>query len=345
MTKGYVARRIAIFFLIVWLAASLNFLLPHLAEVNPIRQRLARLQAFGVASGVTASRATGEEKSLFEETVKTWERKFGLDQPLWKQYIRYIGDIARFDLGFSIVNFPASVLKMILQALPWTVLVIGIATIMSFTLGSILGALMVWRKNSPLLNILGPPVLALSAIPYYLLGVGLVFLLAFTWAFFPISGGYDYGRVPDVSWGFILSASHHAILPALSIVLAQIGFWGLHMRGMMVTVQEEDYMQFAEARGLTDRRLFLRYAMRNAILPQATNLALTLGLIITQGVLVEVVFSYPGIGTLLFNAIRNLDFFVINGIVFIIVLSVALSTLIIDLVNPILDPRIRYQQA
>ncbi len=345
MSSGYVARRIAVFFLIVWLAASLNFLLPHTANVNPVRQRLARLQAFGVASGVTATRASGEEKSLFEETVKTWERKFGLDQPLWKQYVRYMGDIARFDLGFSIVNFPASVLRMILQALPWTVMVIGLATIFSFILGSMLGALMVWRRDSTMLKVIGPPILALSAIPYYLLGIGLIFILAFTWQFFPLSGGYDYGTIPDVSWNFIRQAGHHAILPALSIVLAQIGFWGLHMRGMMVTVQEEDYMQLAEAKGLKGTRLFLRYAVRNAILPQATNLALTLGLIITQGVLVEVVFSYPGIGTLLFSAIRNLDFFVINGIVFIIVLSVGLATLIIDLLNPILDPRIRYQQA
>ena len=344
MSLNFVVRRIAIFFLIVWLAASLNFLLPHMAEVNPVRQRLARLQAFGVATGVTASRATGEERSIFEETVQSWERKFGLDQPLWKQYLRYMGDIARFDLGFSIVNFPASVLQMTLQALPWTIMVIGIATLMSFALGSVIGALMVWRSDSALLSILGPPVLALSAIPYYLLGIGLIFILAFTWQVFPISGGYDYGTIPDVSWKFLGQASRHAILPALSIVLAQIGFWGLHMRGMMVTVQEEDYMQLAEAKGLKGRRLFLKYSVRNAILPQATNLALTLGLIITQGVLVEVVFSYPGIGTLLFSAIRNVDFFVINGIVFIMVLSVALATLIIDLVNPILDPRIRYQQ-
>ena len=110
MSSGYVLRRIGIFFVVVWLAASLNFFLPHLAEVNPIRQRLTRIQAFGVASGVTATRSTGEEKSIFEQTVATWEKKFGLDQPLWKQYVRYLGDVSRFDLGFSIVNFPASVL-------------------------------------------------------------------------------------------------------------------------------------------------------------------------------------------------------------------------------------------
>ena len=263
--------------MVVWLAASLNFFLPHLAEVNPIRQRLTRIQAFGVAGGVTATRASGEEQSIFEQTVKTWERKFGLDQPLWKQYVRYLGDVSRFDLGFSIVNFPASVLQIVLQALPWTILVIGLATIMSFTLGTALGALMVWRSDSIFLNVLGPPILALSAIPYYLLGIGLVYVLAFTWAFFPISGGYAPGTIPDVSWGFIREAAHHAILPALSIVIAQIGLWGLYMRGMMVTGQEEDFMHLAEAKGLKGRRLFLKYAVRNAILPQATNLALTLG--------------------------------------------------------------------
>ena len=342
MTRSYLAKRFGVFLLVVWLAASFNFVLPHVGTVNPIRQKMTRVEAFG-NTNMTA-KGSGTDRSLFEQTVATWENKFGLDQPLWKQYIRYIGDTARFDLGFSIVNFPAKVMTMTMQAMPWTIVVVGIATIFAFTLGTMLGALMVWRSDSVLIRLIGPPILALSAIPYYLLGLGLVFFLAFTLRWFPISGGYDYGTIPDVSLGFFAQAARHAVLPALSIVLAQIGFWGLHMRGMMVTVQGEDYMYLAEAKGLKPARLFLKYAVRNSILPQATNLALTLGLIITQGVLVEVVFSYPGVGTLLFSAIRNLDYFVIYGIVFFIILSVAFATLIIDILNPILDPRIRYQQ-
>jgi peptide/nickel transport system permease protein len=187
--------------------------------------------------------------------------------------------------------------------------------------------------------------MALAAIPYYLLALGLIFMVAFTWGLLPISGGYDIGTIPDVSVGFYAEAARHAVLPALSIILAQMGFWAIHMRGMMVTVLEEDYMILGEAKGLKGHRLFLRYAMRSAILPQATNLALTLGLILTQSVLVEVVFSYPGIGNVLFTAIRNLDYFLIYGIVFMMIVSVSLATLVIDLVYPLLDPRIRYAPA
>ena len=343
MTLSYLTKRIGVFLLVVWLAASFNFVLPHLGTVNPIRQKMTRTAAFG-NTNMTA-KGSGTDRSYFEQSVASWEKKFGLDQPLWKQYIRYLGDTARFDLGFSIVNFPAKVMTMTMQAMPWTLVVVGIATIFAFALGTMLGALMVWRSDSALLRFIAPPILALSAIPYYLLGLGLIFLLAFTLGWFPISGGYDYGTIPDVSLKFFAQAARHAVLPALSIVLAQIGFWGLHMRGMMVTVQGEDYMYLAEAKGLKPARLFLKYAVRNSILPQATNLALTMGLIITQGVLVEVVFSYPGVGTLLFSAIRNLDYFVIYGIVFFIILSVAFATLIIDILYPILDPRITYRQA
>ena len=344
MTKDYVARRVGVFFIVIWLAASLNFLLPHVAETNPIRHRLVRQAAFGVA-GSAISTQRGETRKSFEQVVETWERKFGLDQPLWKQYLRYMGDTARLDFGFSVHNFPAKVSSIILSAMPWTLAVVGLATIIAFILGTLLGALMVWNSSSLILRILGPPILALSAIPYYLLGLGLIFMLAFTWHIFPISGGYDFGKVPELNVAFIGQILHHAFLPALSIVLAQIGFWGLFMRGMMVTVQGEDYISFAEAKGLLPRRVFVKYAIRNAILPQVTNLALTLGLIITQAIIVEVVFSYPGLGSVLYDSIRSLDYFVIYGVVFVIILSVALATLLIDLLYPLVDPRIKYGAA
>jgi peptide/nickel transport system permease protein len=180
-------------------------------------------------------------------------------------------------------------------------------------------------------------------VPYYLLGLILVYLFSIEQRIFPLSGGYTTGTAPNLSLGFVLDVAHHALLPALSIVLAAVGFWALGMRGMMVNTEGEDYMIMAEAKGLPDRLIFFRYALRNAILPQFTSLAIALGAVVSGSVLVEVVFGLPGIGTLLYKSITGSDFFVIYGIVFVIIFAIALATLIIDLVYPLLDPRISYR--
>ncbi len=172
----------------------------------------------------------------------------------------------------------------------------------------------------------------------------LIFVLAFTFRVFPLGGGYDIGAVPSLSISFLWDAVHHSVLPALSIVVSAVGFWALAMRGMMVTVQGEDYMLLGEVKGLKSSRLFLRYALRNAMLPQTTALALSLGHVVSGAVLVEVVFSYPGVGTLLYQGIRGFDYFVIYGIVFLVIISIGLTTLVLDLVYPLLDPRISYRR-
>jgi peptide/nickel transport system permease protein len=192
---------------------------------------------------------------------------------------------------------------------------------------------------------LAPPLLTLSAIPYYLLGLTLIYLFAFTWQVFPLGGGYEIGTTPGWNLDFIRDAVRHSILPALSIVLASMGFWALAMRAMMVTVQGEDFMTLAEAKGLTSRRIFLRYAVRNAILPQTTALALALGHVASGVVLVEVVFGYPGVGSLLYQSIRTFDYTVIYGLTFLVIVSIGVATLILDLLLPALDPRITYRRS
>jgi peptide/nickel transport system permease protein len=186
------------------------------------------------------------------------------------------------------------------------------------------------------------PLLTLSAIPYYILGLILVYFFAFRNPWFPLTGGYDVGKQPEWTFSFALDAIHHSILPALSIILVQLGSWALGMRGMMVMTEGEDYMTYAEARGIAPRTIFLRYGLRNAMLPQVTSLALSLGTIASQAVLVEVVFGYPGIGTLLYRSITGVDYFLIYGIVLLVVFSIALVTLLLDLIYPLLDPRIMY---
>jgi peptide/nickel transport system permease protein len=330
---GYAIRRIGVFFLIVWAAASLNFFLPRLAPgQDPIQTRMGQLAATGAAT------------SGIQEMVESYQKKFGLDQPLLVQYVRYLGDYARMDFGYSIAQYPARVIDLIGRALPWTITLLLVSTIIAFVLGTLAGALLGWQRSPKWLGHLFMPFLTFSAIPYYLLGLVLIYFLAFQVSAFPLSGGYSVGGDPTLSIAFIRDAARHAFLPALSIVLAQVGFWALGMRGMMVMTEGEDFMTYAEAKGLSPRTVFFRYGVRNALLPQTTALALALGGIVSQSVLVEVVFGYPGIGTLLYRAISGFDYFLIYGIVFLVIVSIGLTTLILDLAYPLLDPRITYHR-
>ena len=333
MTLGYIARRLGVFVVIVWLAATVNFILPRIAPVNPIREMLLKAARFG-ASG----------KNEMEQVVKTYEAKFGLDQPIWKQYFNYLWDVARLDLGVSITNFPSNVLDIILRALPWTIGLLLFSTLIAFVLGTLLGAVIAWPSSPRALSLLLAPLITLSAIPFYLLGLILVYFLAFSTKIFPISGGYTLGSIPKMNWDFVVDVMWHSVLPALSIVLASLGGWALGMRGMMISGLEEDYITFAEAKGLRNRDIFSKYAVRNALLPQTTSLALSLGFIVSGAVLVEIIFGYPGVGSLLYRSIQSFDYFLIYGIVIILILAIGLATLILDLIYPLLDPRISYQQ-
>lgn len=330
----YVIRRIGVFLIIVWVAATINFIGPRLTGQDPVKDRIMEQALQG-----------GYIQQGMNEMAKVYSAKFGLDKPLWEQYLTYLSDIARLNFGYSITNYPKTVNETIGEALPWTIGLLGVSTVIAFLLGTFLGAIMAWPRSPRFVQYLLPPLLTFSAVPYYLLGLILLYFLAFQTKLLPIFGGYTAGTTPALSLPFILDVLQHALLPALSIVLAGIGFWGLGMRAMMVTVQGEDSMLFAEAKGLRGKTLFLRYAVRNALLPQVTAAVLALGQILSGAVLVEVVFAYPGIGTVLYYAIRNFDYFVIQGIVFTVILSIGIATLVLDLIYPLLDPRITYRRA
>jgi peptide/nickel transport system permease protein len=318
-------------FVLIWVAATLNFVGPRLTGKDPVKTRLLKQAMVG-----------GYVQQGMDEMAKEYERKFGLDRPLWEQYLTYLSDMSTFNFGPSISNYPRSVNEIMADALPWTIILLGLTTMIAFVVGTFLGAVLAWPKAPRALQFLLPPLLTLSAVPYYLLGLVLLYVLAFRVPVFPSFGGYTPGTLPGLNVGFFADAASHAALPALSIILAALGFWALGMRAMMVTMQGEDSMVFAEAKGLKNRTLFFHYGMRNAMLPQATALALALGEILSGAVLVEVVFGYPGIGSVLYNAIKDFDYYLIQGIVFTIVVSIAIATLLIDLAYPLLDPRIRY---
>lgn len=334
MSLNYIIKRVLLFFLIVWVGITITFFLPRLAPGrDPIAERMGMLAASG-----------GVNLEAIEEMIEAYRAKFGLDLPLWKQYLNYLADIARLDFGYSLAMYPARVLDLIALALPWTVGLLIVSVLMAFALGTLFGGLMAWPKTSRYFQYLVSPFLVLSAIPYYLLGLILVYLLAFQFKIFPLGGGSQYGTMPSLTWNYITDVLYHSILPAFSIVLASMGFWALGMRGMMVTVLGEDYVTLAQARGLRGGRIFFWYGLRNALLPQTTALALSLGTILSGALLVEVIFRYPGMGSLLFRAISGFDYFTIYGIVFFIIVTIGLTTLVLDLIYPLLDPRISYQK-
>lgn len=333
MTLNYFLKRLLQFVVVAFVAATVNFFFPRMSGQDPVRQKLIQLATENVSVSAEDSKAL----------IETYNSKFGLDKPLWRQYLTYLGDMARLDFGVSISEYPSSVLSILRRAIPWTVGLLLTATLISFAIGTFVGALLAWDKAPLFLRTIFPAFFTFSAVPFYLMGIVLLYVFAFKIPIFPLFGGFSSVRVPRLSLDFALDILYHSILPALSIVLAQVGFWAMGMRSMMVTIQGEDYMLQAEAKGLKDKRIFYRYAMRNAILPQLTGLALSLGTIISGAILVEVVFSYPGVGSLLLKAVRGFDWFVIQGIVFLIILSVALTMLIIDLAYPLLDPRISYR--
>jgi peptide/nickel transport system permease protein len=334
VSASYLLRRFGVFLLIAWLAATLNFFLPRLTGQDPVRVKLLQQAQLG-----------GHVQAGIDEMVKEYDRRFGLDRPLWRQYLTFLGNAARLDFNYSIANYPRTVNAMIAEALPWTVALLGTTTLLSFALGTFLGALLGWPRAPRWMRWLMPPLWALHAIPFFLLGLILIYVFAFRFPVLPMFGGYSAGAFPGFTVAFIVDLIRHAILPALSIVLVATGGWALSMRGMMVTTQGEDYVTFAEAKGLRSATIFFRYCVRNALLPQATGLALALGQIVSGAVLVEVIFGYPGIGTVLFQAIRENDHFLIQGIVFVVILALGFATLLLDALYPLLDPRISYRKA
>jgi peptide/nickel transport system permease protein len=334
MTAMYVLRRIGLFLVIVWTAATLNFLAPRLTGKDPIEQQLLRQTAQG-----------GSVEAGIADISRVYRQKFGLDQPIWVQYRDYVANVGTLDFGYSISNYPETVDAILLEALPWTIGLLLTSTLIAFVIGTLLGAIGGWPKAHAAVQWLMPPLLTFSAVPYYLLALVLLEIFAFQLRLLPIYGGYSAGTIPAMTPQFALNVLGHSFLPALSIVLAGIGSWAVGMRAMMVGVQGEDFMLMAEAKGLKGSTIFFRYAIRNALLPQATSLGLALGQILSGAVLVEVVFGYPGIGTVLYHAIQDFDYTVIQGVVLTVILAISGVTLVLDLVYPLLDPRIVYRRA
>lgn len=326
---NYLAERMVIFVATVVISVTAVFFVPRLVPGDAMGAINIKLAEMGGSRGN-------------EELVEAYRRRFGLDKPLWEQYTSYLSELARGNLGLSIAIFPTRVSTLLGNAIPWTVGLLSVTTLISWLLGSLLGAIVGWTGGrSRILQGLVPVALLLYTTPYYILAILLVFLLAFYWPIFPLSGAYPPGTDPEFSLAFAGDVIQHGALPALSIILVSLGWWFLSMRSLIISEQGQDYILWAEAKGLSRRRIFWAYAFRNALLPQTTGLALSLGHIVGGALITEVIFAYPGLGYLIYNAIKGSDYPVIQGSILLIIVSVAAVNFILDLTYPLIDPRIR----
>lgn len=334
MTWSYFIRRVIFLFMVIWTAASINFILPHLTGRDPIKEMIMQQLA-------TQGRNAADAQIIIDKYTEL----FGLDKPLWQQYLTYIGNVFRLDFGYSIIEYPRTVMEIIITRSRVSLPVIVIAIVVSFVGGILLGALLGWNKCPRWLNqLLVPPLLVAGSVPSFLVALILLYYLAFRADLFPLGNAWPVTMQED--WGnpqFLLMYAYHAVLPIMATVIVELSGWALGMRAMMVTVEGEDYVTFAEAKGLTEKRIFFRYLVRNALLPSLTGLALRLGFIITGAAVAENFFNYAGIGARLGKAIGEFDYFLIYGICLIMVISIAMATFVMDMIYPLLDPRITYK--
>lgn len=332
MNVKIILKRLLFLILVIWAASTIVFFVPRLSPRSAIRERFGEL-----------ARTGGFSPGDMEKLIASMEKQFGLDKPLLDQYFQYLNNVIHLDFGYSLSKYPSTVTQLIAQALPWSIGLLLVTTILSFAIGTVLGAIAAWPRAPGWLRSTATPFILLTGVPPVIMGILLVFFIGFRLKWLPLGGAYSVGIVPTFSWAFFFDLMRHQILPGLALILGSVGGWVLSMRGMGVTIQGEDYVNFAEHKGLTGRRIFRDYYLRNAMLPQVTALALALGTVVTSAIIVEGLFGLPGIGTLLNLAIRANDFPVIYGVVLFITIAVATLMTVLEFIYPLLDPRIRNQ--
>lgn len=326
----YLLRKTLWYVLAFFVAVALNFFLPRLIPGNPVSVIVSQMAQQGVTS------------AALERLYATYMREFGLDQPPHIQFLKYLGGLFRGDLGTSFMLYPASVASVIKGALPWTLALQIPAILVGWTVGNVLGAVAAYKRGV-FDRAVFTVALALSRVPYYCFAIILVYLLAVTWPVFPVAGGYSFGFYPEWSLEFILDALYHYTLPFLSLVLVAIGGAAVGMREMALYELNTDYVNYSKRLGISDRKV-VGYVFRNAMLPQVTGLALAFGTMVGGALVTENVFSYPGLGTVLFAAIRQNDYPMIQGITLIITVTVLIANYLVEIAYGIIDPRIRAAQ-
>lgn len=321
-----ILRRLQFFVITLWAAVTLNFILPRMMPGSPAQALMARYKG-----------------QLNPAAIKALTVAFGLhtNEPILKQYVDYLNNIVHLNFGLSVSYFPDKVSTVVLQALPWTLVLAGVTTTVAFLLGTFVGMLVAWRRGSLADGVITPSFVVLNAVPYFWLGLLAIYFFSMQLNWFPSAFGYDTSTTIALTPAFIGSVISHAVLPAFTIIITAVGGWILTMRNNMVGTLSEDYVRMARAKGLSPLRIMVLYAGRNAILPNLTGFAMSLGFVVSGLLLTEIVFNYPGVGFLFLQAVANEDYPLMQALFLIVTVAVLVAILVADVVNALLDPRTR----
>jgi len=333
MTSGYplyLLGRLGQFALVVFIGINIAFIVTHATPIDPVEQSIAAATQFGSTSP--------EAIALMRQSLK---ELYGLEGGLAEQYVAFWRRVAVGDFGPSLSAFPTPVSVLIGRALPWTVSLLVVSTLLTWALGNLLGGLAGYYAKNRTLRLAGLLAMAFHPIPYYIVAFLLLIVFGYLWPVLPISGGYKMNMARDWSWEFIGSLASHAILPVCSLALVGLGGWFMGMRSLVSNIVTEDYVTYAELGGVKRGRILGSYVMRNALVPQVTGLAMSLGAIFNGAIITEQVFGYPGVGTLLVSAVHVGDYSLVLGITTVSIVAVSLAVLLIDLLYPLLDPRVK----
>ena len=321
----FLARRLGFYLIAAFAALTLNFIIPRLMPGDPASIIFARFKG-----------------KLKPEAIDAMRQSFGLtDDPMLVQYFSYLKGILQGDLGTSIAYFPEPVSSIIGSGLYWTLFLAGCSLIISFTIGTVLGIIIAWNRTGKMDTILPPVIAFFGAFPYFWLAMVLVYIFGFSMNWFPIGRAFGYEVNPGLNISFLFSVLYHAILPAFTMIFVSLGGWMLSMRNTMISTLGADYITFANAKGIASRQVMLRYAARNAILPNLTGFGMALGFVLSGALLTEMIFSYPGQGFLLLQAVQTQDYPLMQGIFMTITFAVLGANWLVDIAILLFDPRTR----
>jgi peptide/nickel transport system permease protein len=327
---AYFLKRLVQFVLVVFIGMNITFFITHLTPVDPVEHAVAQVTTFGFSSP--------ESIAMLRESLR---ELYGLGDGLWQQYVNFWKRMVFFDFGPSLSAFPTPVSDLIGRALPWTVGLLITATLISWFLGNLMGGLAGYYRQNKVLKAIGVITMGVHPIPYYIVAFVLLILFTFLFPIFPSGGGYQINMARGLTLEFMLSVARHSFLPALSLVVVGIGGWFMGMRSLVSNIVTEDYVIYAELGGVNHHRILSSYVMRNAFMPQITGLAISIGAIFNGAIITEEVFGYPGVGHLLIDAVHAGDYSLVLGIASISIISVSAAVFLIDMIYPILDPRVQ----
>ncbi len=330
---GYLVPRFAQWAVVIFIGVTVTFIIPRLSPNDPVERQIGQMMTTG---------ARVDPEAVEHMRVALTEM-YGLQGSAWQQYLAFWGRLLRGDLGPSLSSFPTPVITLIAGAMPWTLGLLLTAVLISWVLGNVLGAFASYYPDSRIMGVIDVLSQAVRPIPYYVTALVMLILFAYVVKIFPFSGAYPPGTRVALTPQFIVTVIEHSALPALSLVLVGMGSWFLGMKSLTSNIISEDYVAYAETAGLRERKILFNYVIRNALLPQVTGLGLQLGSIFSGALILEIVFGYPGMGMLTYNAVMGNDYSLIMGIAIFSIVGVATSVLILDLIYPLFDPRVRYQ--